>query len=387
MKLINSVKEYLEAIQEIKIENNIFFRGHSCESYVLVPGIYREVKDKKTLIEHEEQIYKEVISKAPQEFLNKTTLETLTLLQHYEAPTRVLDLTENALVALYFACINNQEEEGEVIVFDIPNKSVCHYDSDRVTILSNLAKCDDSLQYDSDFIPLYKNDVIELENKKVPHTLSASIKRVPDTKQIHVFFKKETKSIQRKLKSDYYEIKNFEEDLRKLETKYEKEYTSLNEVHKIVFTNKYIDIIQSTLNTQIKKTIKSINEKYFGKLIHHIREDKPYFDSIIDPEDISQVLAVKPKLDNPRIVRQQGAFLIFGIEQAPFMGFRSYKTMAELNKSWIIRGLGNERILIDKKNKGNILEELEQLGIDQSILFPEVDKVAGFVRTKYQNKL
>lgn len=102
---------------------------------------------------------------------------------------------------------------------------------------------------------------------------------------------------------------------------------------------------------------------------------------------MSKVFAVRPKLDNPRIVRQHGAFLIFGIHEVQFTGFGDYKPMAELNQEWILKGLGEERVLIDKDSKRTILEELEQLGINQSSLFPEVDKVADFVRRKYQNKL
>jgi hypothetical protein len=59
MKAITSVQEYLELIKKIKIENNVFFRGHSDDSYDLNPGIYRKIKAKrdKTLIDYEDKIY------------------------------------------------------------------------------------------------------------------------------------------------------------------------------------------------------------------------------------------------------------------------------------------------------------------------------------------
>ena len=129
-------------------------------------------------------------------------------------------------------------------------------------------------------------------------------------------------------------------------------------------------------------------QTYFGKLLHNIREDKSYFDGIIDPKDVSSVYAVKPKLDNPRISKQHGAFLIFGISPSLFTVFGLYKPMAKFNKKWIERGSDSgQRIIIDKKSKTQILQQLESFGFNQATLFPEVDKVASFVKFKYLKKL
>lgn len=386
MKIIKSVTEYLELIKVLDIKNNVFFRGHADHSYNLNPGIYREIKDKKnkTLIDYEDQIYREVISKSPQEFLGKTTLESLALLQHYEAPTRVLDLTENSLVALFFA-VNKGAENGEVIIFDIPDEFVCHYNSDRVTILSNIAKCDKNFTFNSGLVSFYRGKIVELDSKSEEFELIESVTYTFSQDITDFFIKNST--IEEWVVEQEFDLSNIESIYENLKENFEENHWKLYNTDLKYFRNSFVEKLKGIYKLAVIKSIENVNYKHFGKLLHNIREDKAYFDSIIDPSDVSQVFAVRPKLDNPRIVRQQGAFLIFGINEIQFTGFGDYKPMAELNKEWILKGLGEERILVDKDSKRSILEELEQLGINQSTLFPEVDKVADFVRKKYQDKL
>lgn len=82
------------------------------------------------------------------------------MMQHYEFPTRLLDVTSNPLVALYFSCVDkygnvdNKDEKGKyvdgaVTIYDIPNELIKNYNSDTVTILSNLARIS------TEYLPFY----------------------------------------------------------------------------------------------------------------------------------------------------------------------------------------------------------------------------------------
>lgn len=99
------------------------FRGHSDNSYKLIPAIARPIESfsSDTLIHEERNLIEMAKFKLPDVFReDMQPLELLALLQHYGVPTRLLDVTENALVALYFACCsknNNAGTNGEVIVF------------------------------------------------------------------------------------------------------------------------------------------------------------------------------------------------------------------------------------------------------------------------------
>lgn len=64
-------------------------------------------------------------------------------MQHYGIPTRLLDITKNPLVALYFACEDLSDKNGEMIVFSVPKNEIKYSKSDTVSILSCLSVFDE----------------------------------------------------------------------------------------------------------------------------------------------------------------------------------------------------------------------------------------------------
>ena len=214
-----------------------------------------------------------MIARSPNDFKEcNTTFEKLVKMQHYSLPTRLLDITSNPLVSLFFACKDETQQnmDGRLFRFEIKEDDIKYYDSDTVSVVSNTSRR--------------------------PYTFSIEA------------------------------IKN---------------------------------LSCSTFN-------KKGEIQY---LLHEIRSEKPHFSPVIDPKHLEKVFCVRPKLDNPRIIRQEGAFFIFGIndDKTKCAKFEfEYKSF-----------------IINKSEKNKILKQLDALGINESTLFPEIDHVAKHLKEKY----
>lgn len=107
---ISSLNEYLGIISEFRKkiksdegtgEQRLFFRGQENETWPIMPSVFRN-----DYLSIEGKIIRVALSKCPGEFRDQTTpFEQLTKLQHYGLSTRLLDVTLNPLVAMYFACL------------------------------------------------------------------------------------------------------------------------------------------------------------------------------------------------------------------------------------------------------------------------------------------
>jgi len=96
-----------------------WFRGQSDYKHKLLPSIFRQGEAFEGVTYNEQGMFNEFKRRHPDQSTNhKTTYEWLTLMQHHGLPTRLLDWSSNLLVALYFCCINENDKDGALYVFD-----------------------------------------------------------------------------------------------------------------------------------------------------------------------------------------------------------------------------------------------------------------------------
>lgn len=118
MKEINAISTFLKPKFQtgIKRANLLWYRGHTDKGHILLPGLLRNWKREKTIspLEYEVALMDIFASRAMHVLetdvhLLKNTFDWLVQMQHYSMPTHLLDWSENAFVALFFALINKDD--------------------------------------------------------------------------------------------------------------------------------------------------------------------------------------------------------------------------------------------------------------------------------------
>lgn len=132
-----------------------FFRGECAFFSSPQPGIFRNEK----FIRNEHRIFQDALNRVPAIFAHcPTTFDKLCQAQHYEFPTRLLDVSSD-LVSAWFMAVDGWTETAvvsaaagrtangsffcpNVLVFRVPEKRVKFSDSDLVAALSAIARMD-----------------------------------------------------------------------------------------------------------------------------------------------------------------------------------------------------------------------------------------------------
>lgn len=117
---------------------SVYFRGEKDHRYDLAPSAMRN----QGLENSEDVMLTELSIKRPEDIDGRQLyFQRLMLARHFELPTRLLDVTRNPLVALYYASENASDgADGVVHVFVVDNEAIKPFDSDTVSLISNFVR-------------------------------------------------------------------------------------------------------------------------------------------------------------------------------------------------------------------------------------------------------
>jgi hypothetical protein len=275
---IAEVTKYASSSAELKC-----YRGQQNAKWDAIPSLMRT--DLVGLERCEKRAIRDLMSVHPNEFSeDKTMFDRLVRMQHFGLPTRLMDVSVNPLIALYFATEDSSDhvnDDGKVVALSIPSEREKYFDSDSVACIANLAN----------MTAAEKDRIVKLRGSRELKTPTA-VERVrinddPTIQRLHQF----------------------------------------------------------------------------------IKEEKAHFLPIIHPIDLFKPYYVHPKMSNRRILAQSGGFIIYGLQPPRPINF----------KQRII----STYFVIPAKCKSIIRGSLNLLGINESTVYPELDRAAKRIKASY----
>lgn len=124
MKEINSIAKAIKVINTLVegnfYTNQLWFRGVFDKAYKLRPSVFRPQP------RAEEEIIAHLRAIRPSEVDQTLPIDTLAVLQHYGAPTRLLDWSTNILVSLFFSVNEKPEKDGKLFALEPLKLNLCN---------------------------------------------------------------------------------------------------------------------------------------------------------------------------------------------------------------------------------------------------------------------
>lgn len=372
-----------ENIDDILRDKGIYFRGESRNFKYQMPGLFRNAK----YILNEKDILEANKTYSPDELRkSKSIFDILTLIQHYGGSTRILDITSNALIALYFAVSNNLDQDGYVYLISKNEHKVKFPDDKSVIVkaaiseleymqkralsenLSKKRQSDEDLKCcitngsEKTFVEAVENLYLVVEKNLNASNIYIPVKdlfefdivqpyrldkRIIQQSGAFIIFGLEDINKAQKQFNDYSDSKSRE--LNKLKEKLESRQRNLESRRK---NDESEGVENSDLDDQLRKLGISI-----AKLDREIpRRQAEIFDKCL--EGVVQS-------DSSRIIKDL--------------------SLPYSQEAWIKPYLreGDARIKIKAEHKRAILGELSMLGINESTIYPDIQHKTRIINSRF----
>lgn len=333
---VDSVVEYLQIVNMLSttkredfVNSEIIYRGMADKDWKLLPslGRYGDLSDGQ-----EYNLVNNFLALRPEAFQNlNSNFEILSKMQHYELPTRLLDFTTNPLIALFFACSELANKKDARIV--------CH--RAYVEISKNPI-----IETICGFYNYFTQEDIKLDDLKIS----------PQVYLRKLYYQKDDKLL---IARPFY----WNERIQRQAAIFMVFPNRLYDIYGLWAYGGRVDYSHHWENKKYRSSLEIVENEPLKKI--YKEGDKRNFD--VTHLSITELFNFYEDETN----RKQ---LLMNWE-TPFkerFEFRSELQAIDLNT------MKKEfcSIIIDKRKKNSILQELRTLGIDESYVYPELQYTA-----------
>ncbi|MEE0137631.1 FRG domain-containing protein, partial [Fusobacterium ulcerans] len=159
--ILYSLNEILTNINSASSDTNkkYFYRGQSNSNWMPSASIVRE----EGYLKNEHLMFYKIISKMPKAFeKDKYIYNQIATMQHFGYPTRLIDITENPLISLYFACEGNNNYDGEIFIYEAQEEEILNFEDEKLHCLEKIpTNSFENICKDCDKLEKCKKDIIK----------------------------------------------------------------------------------------------------------------------------------------------------------------------------------------------------------------------------------